>query len=517
MFERNGEKYVATLDVGTTTLRCLIVNSKAEIVGSASTGMKLVYPQPGFVEIDPDVLWEDVMDVIKEAISSASLSAADVSCIGISTQRGTFITWRKDTGKHFHNFITWKDMRSLSLVKEWNNSIAMKSLRSSAYMLYLLTRNKRWLAGSNLMLNSTQTTLRLMWMYEDIPELRGQTVINNVMFGTLDTWLLYKFTSGRTYATDYTNASATGFFDPFVLDWSSWAHTILKLPKNILPPIVNNDYDIGSTSEHIFGASIPIKCVIADQQASMFGSCCFTNEILKVTLGTGSFLDIQTNVPHGSCNGLYPLIARILKDKIYYTAEGSCNDTGSLIQWALTNGLVKDAKEIAPLVMSVDSNDGVYFVPAFSGLGYPFCDDKTASGFLGIKPTTKKAHMLRAILESIVFRIVLQYELMKKEIKNEIETIYVDGGVSNNEFVCQLLADMSRLPVEKPRCSEMSAMGAAFIAGLNQGIWDSAQDIIALRDVEKTYIPTTHYEVVKRNRAELEKWTQVCHRFKTWY
>lgn len=511
-------KYISSLDVGTTTVRCQIYNSSAEIISSAAARVKILYPQDGFVEICPNELWNTIITVVMEAVAAANLEAVQIHCMGISTQRATFVTWNRETGKPYHNFITWKDLRSKELVKEWNNSFFMKTLRRVCYGLHLITRNKRYLAGSSINLTSTQATLRLLWIIQNIPELKRDVELNQVMYGTLETWLVHKLTGGATYVTELTNASTTGIFDPFIMDWSSWVFSVMGIPKNIFPPIVGSDYNFGSTEMNIFGTEIPIKCVMADQQASLFGSCCFeAGDILKVTLGTGSFLDVNTgNRPHGSAEGIYPVVAWQLNGNTVYMAEGACNDTGSLMQWALQIGLIDDANSSSQLAESVESS-GVYFIPAFSGLGPPITDDKAASGFLGVKPTTTKAHLVRSILESIVFRIILQFRTLTKETNCDFKKIHVDGGVSKNDFVCQMLANMSGLVVERPVSTEISALGVTFMAGINCGIWSSTTDLIKLRKVDKVFIPNNKPAIRSCYEIELNYWLDVTNRFGLWY
>ncbi|KAK9710958.1 FGGY family of carbohydrate kinase [Popillia japonica] len=362
--------YIAALDIGTTTIKCYINNSRAETVGNATTNTKLLYPQPGYVEIDPDELWNTIIAVVKEAISCAGLEASSIHCLAITTQRGTFITWHKDTGQHLHNFITWKDIRSKELVEKWNNSYLLKSMQSGAYLIYLFNRKDRFLMGSRLKLSTIQCTSRLLWVLENIPEVRDAASKHNLCFGTIDTWLVHKLTGGRKFITEVSNASSTALFDPFVMDWSNVPTTIMKIPKHIFPQIVNSDHDFGKTIPEIFGAPIRIGSVIADQQASMFGSFCYQRKDLKITIGTGSFININTDSqPLASADGTYPLVGWTLKNISTYLTEASCKDAGSLIQWALNMGIATEVSKISAQAYSVKDSDGVFFIPAFSGLG----------------------------------------------------------------------------------------------------------------------------------------------------
>ncbi|KAK5648337.1 hypothetical protein RI129_003229 [Pyrocoelia pectoralis] len=511
------DQYIASVDVGTSLIRCHVLNYKGQTISSVCKKVNLLYPQAGYVEIDPEDLWHSVVSLIKTAISEANISYNKVS-LGISTQRATFTIWRKDNGRPFHNFITWKDLRSDALVKQWEKSFILKSFRMGCYGIYLLTRNKRYLAGSKLKLANTQVTMRLLWALKNVRNVKHAVENGNAMFGTVDTWLIYKLTGGRKHVTDITNASATGFFDPFILNWSLVATHILHIPSNILPEIVSNDYSFGYTAKSIFGISVPIKCVISDQSASMFGSCCFEMGDTKITLGTGTFLDVNTgSSPLGCNNGLYPLVGWNINNKITYFIEGASNDTGSLIQWALSAGIIENPHDSGTLASAVENTDGVYFIPAFSGLGPPFMDDNAASGYIGLKATSTKHHMIRALLESIVYRITLLYNLMLKETNFKVQSIWVDGGVSNNDFVCQLLANILGIDVHRPSTTEMTILGVSFITGLKIGMWKNGTELKKLRSLNCTFKPSIDVAVYEECIKEFKVWLKAVERFKLWY
>ncbi|KAK9891060.1 hypothetical protein WA026_013386 [Henosepilachna vigintioctopunctata] len=410
-----------SLDIGTTTIRCLIIDSSTRVLGSAFAKVELLYPEECRVEIDPEWLWDTIISVVKNALYDAKISASEVKSLGISSQRATFITWHKDTNKPFHNFITWKDVRSSNLIEKWNNSMIIKSLRTASYLLYLITRNARYLAGSRLKMGCSHVSSRLLWVLDNIPEIREEIKKHNVMFGTLETWLLYRLTNHKTYVTDISSASATGFFDPFTLEWGSWAINILKIPKEILPPVVENDYNFGSTD--YFGAPISISTVLADQTAAMLGSCCFKENTLKITIGTGSFINVNTG-SRADCtfDGMYPLVGWKLEGIMTYLTEAPCSDGGSLVEWMKVAGYVKDIADINRIVNGEDVND-LYFIPAFSGLGPPFNDAKAASGFIGIKPTTTSDQMALAVLESITFRVGLAFQALKSDCNRPFKKI----------------------------------------------------------------------------------------------
>ncbi|KAK2576501.1 hypothetical protein KPH14_005824 [Odynerus spinipes] len=507
-------RYIAALDVGTTTVRCHILDENANTVASSSEKVELIYPKPGYVEIDPDHLWTIIVKVIKDALIVSGLESTSIVCFGISTQRGTFITWNLKSGKHYHRFITWKDLRADSMVQEWNRSITMKGIRTGAHIFYAFSRNKRFLAGSVLKFMNTQITLRLLWTLQHVPGLREAITNDKVAFGGVDCWLLYKLTG--KHVTDVSSASSTGLFDPFTMQWATWAFNILKIPQNIFPEVVDTVTNFGVTPKDIFGAEIPIVCSMADQAASLFGAGCFQPGDMKITMGTGTFVDVNTGTePHASVTGLYPLVGWRIGSELVYVVEGASNDTGALIEWAKALGIFKNVAETSDLANSVKDSDGVYFIPAFSGLQAPINNHTAAAGFLGIKPTTEKGHIVRSLLESLVFRILLLYDTLCNETRFTFNKIRIDGGVSQNDFVMQLLADLTDLEVERPVNVEMSILGVAYLAGLHCGIWKSKEELKNLRKVEKTFTPNkysrSHYEQI------ISQWKRAVDRFKDWY
>ncbi|VVC97658.1 unnamed protein product [Leptidea sinapis] len=511
------EKYILSLDIGTTTIRSVIYNIRTETIVKKADNVVLHYPTTGYVEIDPDELWASVVDVVKKALQSANLSPGQITAMGISTQRSTFITWSRSTGKPFHRFITWKDMRADKLVKQWNASYLWKVIRTGAYILFLMSRSKRFRAGSVLKFTNNQTTIRLYWALLNIPELKAAVERNDAMFGTLDTWLLYKLTGSKLHVTDVSSASATGFFDPFTMNWAGWAMSIFGIPMAALPKVVDTAGDhFTSTVPDIWGAAIPIRCCIADQTASMWGSCCFEEGEVKLTMGTGTFFNINTgSSPHASVYGLYPIVAWRLGSELVFSAEGANNDTASIIQWAQNLGLFENPEDSAGIAMSVSDSDGVFFVPAFSGLGPPYNECTAASGFVGMKPSTTKAHLVRAVLESIAFRTARLYECVRKETEYSLHTIRLDGGVSNNDFVAQLVADLTGLRVERPVQVEMSSLGCAHIVGLQLGIFKSKDEIKSLRKIGTVFTPRE--QVKKSYNAIISRWEDAVRRMFGWY
>ncbi|KAF3429544.1 hypothetical protein E2986_00709 [Frieseomelitta varia] len=507
-------KYIGALDVGTTTVRFHIIDQQGYTVAYSAEKLQLLYPQPGYVEIDPDYLWELIIKMMKNTFRESQLSPDMITGLGISTQRCSFTTWNPYDGTYYHNFITWKDLRANSMVKEWNSSMTTKGLRVGSRIMYTFLRESRYLLMSAFKFMNTQITLRLLWALQNVPGLLDEAKKGNALFGCIDSWLLYKFT-GR-HVTDVSNAAATGMFDPFLMNWSTIMMNMLKIPRAIFPEVVDTSGDFGVTHKEIFGVEIPIYCSMADQSASLFGSGCLKKGDLKITLGTGTFVNVNSGTKvHASVSGLYPLIAWRIGRELVYMIEGAWNDTGSLVEWAKKIGLLDGIPEIENLAQLVNDSNGVFFVPAFSGLHTPVNDYTAAAGFIGVKPTTERAHILRSILESIVFGIILVFEVLENETNQIYDKIRVDGGVSANNFVLQLLADLSGLKVERATTTDISILGVAFLAGLQCGVWKSKEDIYKLRKIQKIFKPNV--ENMLRYRLMMIQWKQALQRFGRWY
>nr|XP_032519870.1 LOW QUALITY PROTEIN: putative glycerol kinase 5 [Danaus plexippus plexippus] len=421
-----GEKYILSLDIGTSTIRSVIYNTKTEILGKAVDQVTLHYPSPGFVEIDPDELWKSVVGVVNKSLQNANLSANQITAMGISDS------------------YTWK------------------FIKISAYVLFMISRSKRFRAGSVFKFSNNQVS---------------------------------DFICNRIHMTDVSSASATGFFDPYTMQWAGWAMAIFGIPMEALPEVVDTAGEhFTSTAPDIWGHAIPIRSCIADQTASMWGSCCFSPGDVKLTMGTGTFLNIHTGAsPHTSLTGLYPVVGWRMGDELVFSAEGANNDTASIIKWAQNLGLFDNPQETADIAMSVPDSDGVFFIPAFSGLGPPYNDFS-----FGIISNTS-SH------QSLISNTNL--------LSNTKSTL--DGGVSNNDFLSQLVADLTGLTVERPVQVEMSSLGCAHIVGLQLGIFTSKEQLKSLRKVGKLFTPRAH--VKKSYEPIIEKWEDAVKRMCGWY
>lgn len=422
----------------------------------------------------------------------------------------------------FHNFITWKDIRANDIVRKWNESWTMKGLNVGSKLLYEVTRSHKFLAGSVLKIMNAQVTPRLLWVLESNRELQHAVKSGDALFGTIDSFLFYRLRQGNTlrmdmeHISEITNCTATGLYDPFSLQWAGWAISMFNLRKDMLPKVVDNSYDFGSIDKSYFGEPIRIAGIMGDQAASLFGSCCFHSGDAKVTLGTGTFFNINTDKKcHASVLGLYPLVAWMIKDKdVTYCVEGNSSDTATVINWGKSIGLYDDPKETARMAEAVTDSDGVYFIPSFFGLSAPINDFKATTGFLGIHPETTKNHLVRAMLESLVFRVAQLMEASMNETDYVIKDIRVDGGVSKNDFICQTLADLCDITVSRGLNSETTSLGIAYLCAYNTNNL-TLEDAAKLYKTDKIFKPRPEYHEPMRDK--MRTWTQAVERFKKWY
>ncbi|XP_036733270.1 putative glycerol kinase 5 isoform X1 [Manis pentadactyla] len=537
--------FVLGLDVGSSVIRCHVYDHAALVRGSSAQKVESLYPQNGWVEIDPDVLWCQFVTVIKDSVQAAGVEMNQIVGLGISTQRATFITWNKrstmsggvfvhavlaksftlitkqrlahsrKTGNHFHNFISWQDLRAIDLVKSWNSSLIMKLIHSSCRVLHFVTRSQRFLAASLFTFTPQHVSLRLAWILQNLIEVQKAIEEDNCCFGTVDTWLLHKLTKGSEFATDFSNASTTGLFDPYEMCWSGLITSLLSIPLSLLPPVRDTSHNFGSVDEEIFGVPIPIVALVADQQSAMFGECCFQAGDVKLTMGTGTFLDINTgSSPQQTLGGFYPLIGWKIGQEVICLAEGNAGDTGTAIKWAQQLDLCTDAAETEKMAKSLEDSEGVYFVPSFNGLQAPLNDPCACASFMGLKPSTSKYHLVRAILESIAFRNKQLYELMQKEVHIPVTKIRADGGVCKNNFVMQMTSDLINETIERPAHTDMSCLGAASLAGLAVGFWTDKEELKKLRQSEMIFKPQKKWQEYEMN---MENWVKAVKRSMNWY
>jgi len=505
------KEFVIGLDVGTTTVRSFLYNGKGEICGTGSVKVETLFPKPGWEEIDPDNLWNKVLLVLKGCMNEAGVTSKDIASLGISCQRATFTCWSRATSRHFHNFITWKDCRADSLVKQWNDSFSLKSLRAAGKMLHSVTGVTRFKAAGIYTMYNKLITLRLQWCLDNIPSLRNAASKGDVMFGCVDTWLLYKLTG--THLAEVSNMAATGLFDPFTMDYAGWVFTLFNIPFCIMPEIVDScGPHYGTTLPDILGSPVPVTAVLADQSASVFGSGCYTSGSAKITLGTGSFLDVVSHKAHASMTGLIPIVGWRIEKEVVHLTEGQVLAIGGMLDWARSVDLFTDFDTLSESVEKVEDSGGVYFIPGFYGLQAPVSDPSATAGFIGIGPKTKKAHMLRALLESIGFSQRQLVDNFRNESSLSLDTLVVDGGVAKNDFILQLISNLTGLSVFRPDSVEMSAWGAAALSGLQIGLWKSREELRSLQSQGKTFNPAHS----NRLEDDYRRWQAACTRFTKW-
>lgn len=450
------KRYILVIDQGTTTTRCIIFNNFGEIEWVEKKELRQIYPNPGWVEHNPDEIWDSVLITIKKSLESLNLKPKDITSIGITNQRETTIVFDRETGKPLYNAIVWQCRRSDTICEEIKN-------RGLEDFIHKKT---------GLVVDPYFSLTKLIWLLRNNLDLRKKIEKGEVGFGTVDTFLLYKLTKGKSFSTDFSNASRTMMFNINSLKWDEEILNKFDIPKNILPDVKMSSSLFGITDKEIIGGEIPITSLIGDQQASLFGQLCLEKGMVKNTYGTGSFILMNTGEKKiFSKKGLLTTIAWGINEKVYYALEGSVFISGAVVQW-LRDGLkiINSSEEVEELARSVDSTDGLYFVPAFVGLGTPYWDMYARGLIIGITRKTTKGHIALAAIESIAFQTKEVIDVMENEIKEKIKLLRVDGGASMNNLLLQKQADFLNINVERPKILETTAFGAFLLSGLGAGV-----------------------------------------------
>lgn len=487
-------KYIIAIDQGTTSTRAIIFNKKSQIVSMASEEIQQIYPEPGWVEHNPNQIWVTVLAVIARALRESGIRADEVHAIGITNQRETTVVWEKETGYPVYNAIVWQSRQTSYICDE---------LREKGYEP--LFKEK-----TGLVLDAYFSGTKVKWILDHVPGAREKAERGELAFGTIDSWLVYKLT-GEVHITDYTNASRTLMFNIHDLKWDDELLSILGIPKSMLPEVKSSSEIYGHTLDyHFFGQKLPISGMAGDQQAALFGQACFDKGMVKNTYGTGCFMLMNTgDRPVFSKHGLLTTIAWQINGKITYALEGSVFVAGSSVQW-LRDGLkiIHHAGETEGLADMLQSNEGVYVVPAFVGLGTPYWDSDVRGAMFGITRGTTKAHVARAVLESICYQSMDVLKAMEEDTQIPIKSFKVDGGASINRFLMQFQSDILNLKVQRPLILETTALGAAYLAGLSTGFWDSLEDIKNAWQLEATFTPKMSEDL--RNKY-IKGWKKAVH------
>lgn len=468
-------KYIMALDAGTTSNRCILFNKKGEMCSVAQREFTQFFPQPGWVEHDANEIWASMLGVAVEAMNKIGAVAKDIAAIGITNQRETAIVWDKNTGEPVYHAIVWQCRRT----SEYCDSLKQKGL----------TDNYRKKTG--LVIDAYFSGTKVKWILDNIPGARKKAENGDLLFGTVETWLIWKLTKGAVHVTDYSNASRTMLFNINTLEWDDEILAELNIPKSMLPEAKPSSCVYGHSDSSFLGGEIPIAGAAGDQQAALFGQTCFSAGEAKNTYGTGCFLLMNTGgKPVLSNNGLVTTIAWGLDGKVNYALEGSIFVAGAAIQWLRDEmHLIDSSAESEALAMQVQDSNGCYVVPAFTGLGAPHWDQYARGTIVGITRGVNKYHIIRATLESLAYQVNDVITAMQADSGIELSALKVDGGASANNFLMQTQADIINAPVNRPQCIETTAMGAAYLAGLAVGYWANKEEVIKNWAIDKTFIP----------------------------
>lgn len=491
------KQYVMALDQGTTSSRAIIFDAHQNIVGMAQKEFTQHYPKTGYVEHDPMEIYASQYGVMVEVLAMSGISATDIAGIGITNQRETTIVWDKETGRPVYNAIVWQCRRTADICKE----LEAKGLANSI-------RDK-----TGLRIDAYFSATKIKWILDNVPDVRARAVRGELLFGTVDTWLIWKLTGGKAHVTDYTNASRTMLFNIHTLQWDADICAALDIPMCLLPKVCNSSEIYGTAK--IDGAEIPIAGAAGDQQAALFGQTCFTRGEVKNTYGTGCFMLMNTgDTPVESKNGLLTTIAIGLDGKVTYALEGSVFVGGAVIQWLRDEmKLITESGDSEYFANKVPDSGGVYVVPAFTGLGAPHWDMYARGAILGLTRGAGRNHIIRAALESIAYQTADVLTAMQADCDACITELKVDGGASANNLLMQFQADITGVLVRRPMIRETTALGAAYLAGLATGVWKDLNDIKGQWTLDKLYTPQMDADTVKKS---LHGWHKAVERSKSW-
>ena len=473
-------KYVMALDAGTTSNRCILFNEKGEMCSVAQKEFTQFFPKPGWVEHDADEIWATQYEVAKQAMENVGATAKDIAAIGITNQRETTIVWDKATGEPVHHAIVWQCRRTA----EYCDSLKDKGLVDKI-------REK-----TGLVIDAYFSGTKIRWILENVPGARQRAEAGELLFGTVETWLIWKLTKGKVHVTDYSNASRTMLFNINTLQWDDEILAELNIPKCMLPEAKPSSCVYGEADPSLFGGPIKIGGAAGDQQAALFGQTCYKAGEAKNTYGTGCFLLMNTGEkPIFSKNGLVTTIAWGLDGKVNYALEGSVFVAGASIQWLRDQIRVVDtAPDSEYMATRVKDTAGCYVVPAFTGLGAPYWDQYARGVIVGLTRGCNKYHIVRATVESLAYQVNDVLQAMKADSGIDLAALNVDGGASANNFLMQTQADISGCPVNRPSCVETTAMGAAYLAGIAVGYWKDKEDVIANTSLDRTFTPAISAE-----------------------
>ncbi len=476
MAQADSEGYILAIDQGTTGTTCIIFDRKANVIGRSYAPVRQIYPQPGWVEHDPIDIWNGVLAAVHEVMQQNNIPYTALKAVGITNQRETVVLWDKDTGLPVYNAIVWQCRRTAQMC----NKLKQEGIEGEIH------------AKTGLLLDPYFSGTKVAWLLDNVAGLRERASKGEILFGTIDSWLIWNLTGGRSHQTDMTNACRTLFYNIHELKWDEEILNYLNIPLNMLPDVHPSSFRFGEVAAQTFAPdqpAIPITGVAGDQQAALFGQACFQPGNLKVTYGTGAFLLINTGTtPVESQNGLLTTLAWGYNNKVEYAIEGSTFIAGAAVQWLRDEmKIVTNAAETEQMALAVPDNGGVYIVPAFVGLGAPYWDSTARGAVFGLTRGSNRNHLVRAALESIAYQVRDVLEAMKQDSGLEFDEIKVDGGAVANNFLMQFQADMMGTSVIRPKVTETTALGAAYLAGLAVGYWSSQKEIATLWQADRVF------------------------------
>lgn len=484
-------KYVMALDAGTTSNRCILFDHAGNICSMAQKEFRQMFPNPGWVEHDANEIWSTQLGVAVEAMSNINATAEDIAAIGITNQRETVIVWDKNTGEPIYHAIVWQCRRTSDIA----DALKAKGLEDTI-------RQK-----TGLIIDAYFSATKIKWILDNVPGAREKADKGELLFGTVECWLIWKLTKGRVHVTDYSNASRTMLFNINTLDWDQDILDELEIPRSMLPTPVPSSQVYGYADASYFGAEIPIAGAAGDQQAALFGQTCFAEGEAKNTYGTGCFLLMNTGEkPVFSKNGLVTTIAWGLDGTVNYALEGSIFVAGAAIQWLRDQmRLIDSAEDSEYWATKAHGTHGCYVVPAFTGLGAPHWDQYARGTIVGITRGTNKNYIIRATLESIAYQVCDVIDAMRDDSGIDLRSLKVDGGASRNNFLMQFQADMLDRPVNRPRCVESTALGACYLAGLAVGFWKNKEEVVKNVQLDRVFIPQMSAEERDKKRKGWNK------------
>lgn len=469
-------KYILALDQGTTSTRAIVFNQQSEIVHIAQQEFKQYFPKPGWVEHDANQIWISTLAVFSEVFSETDIRPEDIAAIGITNQRETTVVWDKSSGQPIYHAVVWQSRQTEDICEQLRREGHEETFREK----------------TGLLLDPYFSGTKVKWILDHVPGAREKAARGELLFGTMETWLIWKLTGGKVHVTDYSNASRTLMFNIHSLEWDEELLKLLDVPRAMLPEVRPSSHLYGVTvPHHFFGLEVPICGAAGDQQAALFGQACYQEGMVKNTYGTGCFMLMNTGKKAiRSANGLLTTIAWGLDSGVEYALEGSIFVAGSAVQW-LRDGLrmIETAAESEQYASKVSSTDGVYVVPAFVGLGTPYWESDVRGAVFGLTRGTEREHFIRAVLESLAYQTKDVLNVMQDEAGMPISTLRVDGGAVSNDFLMQFQSDILNTEVERPRISETTALGAAYLAGLQVGYWKDRDQIADYWQVDRKFSP----------------------------